>query len=131
MQLTACVQPSRHLGDIYRICNRLNNYEVVEEHSRRPEPNDDEKPLKRPDIKGKYHLKDTYKNNNSINKNNNVEPSSSDNSKNKSEHNECKSLEYSEEKSSNSAKKDNETSNSNKCCIESILAKTEAIMDRT
>ncbi|KAJ8931009.1 hypothetical protein NQ314_016130 [Rhamnusium bicolor] len=102
------------------------------EHSRRSEPNEDEKPLKKAryvwEVKGKYHLKDTYKNNNSVNKNNNTDASLSGNSKKCIEEDTSKHP-MQNEGENNSAKKQNESCNSSKCCIESFLAKTEAIMD--
>ncbi|XP_018575691.1 uncharacterized protein LOC108914365 [Anoplophora glabripennis] len=97
------------------------------EHSRRDEPNEDEKPLKKAryvwEVKGKYHLKDTYKNNNTVNKNNNTEAGLSDSNK------KCVDNKKHDDKEGATVKKQNESCSSNKCCIESFLAKTEAIMD--
>lgn len=98
------------------------------EHSRRGEPNEDEKPLKKAryvwEVKGKYHLKDTYKNNNTANKNNNAEAELSDNIKGCGEGEKKR-----DEKQVGNVRRQNDSPGSNKCCIESFLAKTEAIMD--
>ncbi|KAJ8918076.1 hypothetical protein NQ315_011533 [Exocentrus adspersus] len=90
------------------------------EHSRRSAPDEDEKPLKKAryvwEVKGKYHLKETYKNNNNtISRNNNTEPEGGNSNKGEDEN-----VKLQEEESSTT---------SNKCCIESFLAKTEAIME--
>ncbi|KAJ8953144.1 hypothetical protein NQ318_017171 [Aromia moschata] len=106
----------------------MSNHEKGE-HSRRTEPNEDEKPLKKAryvwEVKGKYHLKDSFKNNNGITKNNNADSSLPHSSKKHVEVNPPKKI----EDKNNSAKKQNDSCSSSKCCIESFLAKTEAIMD--
>lgn len=102
------------------------------EHSRDEELNEDEKPLKKAryvwEIKGKYHLKETYKNNNTISQNNNIiQPNSSTsilNNNNNSSEGVRQTVEEKEEEHKECAKK-----NKGCCCIQSFLTKTESIMD--